>query len=639
MCGICGFVGIPDDGSLLAAMTACLVHRGPDSDGYFREGDAGLGMRRLKIIDLAGGDQPIANEDGSLLIVYNGEIYNYRELREGLLQRGHQLRTHSDTEVILHLFEEEGPACLHRLNGMFAIAIWNRDRRSLFLARDRLGIKPLYYVELGHRLLFASEVKALQRFDGFLPAVNPAAIDAYLSLRYVPGPGGMLSELRKLPAGHFLVAEAGTTRLESWWQPECYAGPFPGSDAEYLDGFAAQLERSVRMRLISEVPLGAYLSGGVDSQTITALMARELSEPVRTFTVGFDFRHDEPNEAAEAARLLGAVHTEVRCRAGDVALLPEIIYHLDEPLGDPIVIPMYQLAREAKRAVTVILAGEGADELLGGYLFHRALLTAEGLASVIPHGMRRYLLAPAVRALPARLLSLAFDYPATLGSRGKQKVADFLELLDPTELEPTWRHLISLFDRRDTTELYTADFQAALAASRPPIPPVKQFPDGTPYLNRILDLQFAHWLPDDILAKQDKLSMASGVEVRVPFLDHQLVEYALRLPPRLKIARRDNKIILRRAAARYLSPRAARRRKIPFYVPFERFMADPAFQEMLADCLSERAVRERGLFRPQAVAQLRARTHAGEFIFAKQLFSLVALELWFRMAVDRHGRA
>ena len=638
MCGICGFVGLGDDGTLLRAMTDRIVHRGPDSDGYFRGDGVGLGMRRLKIIDVAGGDQPITNEDDSLVIIFNGEIYNYQPLREELLRRGHKLKTKSDTEVVLRLFQDEGPACLDRFNGMFAIAIWDTRRRRLFLARDRLGVKPLYYVDLGGRFLFGSEFKSILRYDGFTPTVDPTGVDQYLALRYVPGPGGMFRELRKLPAGHFMFVEGGGCHLERWWQPQCHAGPFPGTDEEYLEGFAAHFERSVRLRLISEVPLGTYLSGGVDSQTITAVMARQVSTPVRTFTVGFDFQHDELGAAAETAKLLGTDHTEVRCRAADIGLLPKIVWHMDEPLGDPIVIPMYQLAHEAKRAVTVILAGEGADEVLGGYLFHRALLTGRRLASMTPRALRQHVLAPLVRALPSAMLDPWFDYPAALGTRGKQKVADFLELLGPEQLPEAWRHLISLFDPRDTAELYTPGLQAALAAARPArVARNGGVPDGAPWLNRIIDLQFDHWLPDDILTKQDKMSMASGVEVRVPFLDYELVEYALRLPPRLKIQGKTTKAILRRFAARYLPSPAAQRPKVPFYVPFENFIGHAAFQEMLADCLSERVVRERGLFRPDAIARLRERTHAGEFIFAKQVFSLVTLELWYRMAVDRRG--
>ena len=636
MCGICGYLGLAEDG-LLQRMTDCITHRGPDEEGAFQAEGVGLGMRRLSIIDVAGGHQPIENEDGSLVIVFNGEIYNYRPLREELLAKGHRFRTHSDTEVILHLYEELGPACLERLNGMWGLAIYDKRRRRLFVARDRLGVKPFYYLHLGDRFLFASEFKALLQYQGWQPTLDPRGVHDYLALRFVPGPGGMFHELRKLPAAHYAIIEAGKVTLTRYWQPELYAGPYPRSEQEYLDEFAEQFERSVRMRLISEVPLGAYLSGGVDSGTIVAVMAKFLDQPVRTFTVGFDFQHDELADARATAEGLGCRHTEIACRAEDIELLPRIVWHLDEPLGDPIVIPMYQLAHEAKKQVTVILAGEGADETLGGYLFQRALLAGHRLAAAVPAPVRRSVLAPALALAPASLLNLAFDYPATLGQRGKLKVLDFLNLLEPAQLPQAFRHLISLFDERDTRELYSDGFRGGLAAQlAAPLQPANGH--EAPYLNRIIDLQFPDWLPEDILMKQDKMSMASGIEARVPFLDYQLVEFALRLPPKLKLRGRTTKYLLRTYAARYLPPAAAGRRKMPFYVPLERFLGHGRFREMVEDTLSERVVRERGLFQPAAVAKLRTALDHGEFLFAKQVFSLVMLELWFRMAVDRRGR-
>ncbi|HSA55899.1 MAG TPA: asparagine synthase (glutamine-hydrolyzing), partial [Gemmatimonadaceae bacterium] len=533
MCGIAGFVGLSEAG-LIERMTGTLRHRGPDDDGHFVEDDVALGMRRLSIIDVAGGQQPITNEDGSLVIVFNGEIYNYRELRRELLARGHRLRTESDTEVVLHLFEDEGPDCLQRLNGMWGLAIWDRRRRRLFLARDRLGVKPLYYLASGSRLLFASELKALHAYAGWSPVVDPAAVHQYLALRYVPGPGSLLCGVRKLPAACWAMWEHGRLDVRRYWTPEPYEGPFAASDAEYLEGFAAEFERSVRMRLVSEVPLGAYLSAGVDSSTIVAAMSRLSGEPVRTFTVGFGYDQDELADAAATARRLACAHTEVSWRAQDVELLPRIIWHLDEPVGDPIVIPMYQLAREAKKHVTVILAGEGADELLGGYLFHRVLLQSQQAARLLPHFIRQGVVRPALRAMPAAVLNLAFDYPASLGARGKQKVIDFVDYMDPARLPQAYRYLISLFDERDTQELYTDEFRSRLQAANG-VQPARTAGPNVPLLNRIIDLQFDHWLPDDILTKQDKVSMASGIEVRVPFLDYQLVEYALRLPPRMKI--------------------------------------------------------------------------------------------------------
>ncbi|HWP48961.1 MAG TPA: asparagine synthase (glutamine-hydrolyzing) [Candidatus Limnocylindrales bacterium] len=645
MCGLCGYVGIKEEG-LLESMTEALRHRGPDSVGYFKADGVGLGHRRLSIIDVAGGHQPMENEDGSLVLVYNGEIYNYQPLREELLRRGHIFRTKSDSEVILHLYEESGPECLQRLNGIFAIAIYDKKKRQLFLARDRFGVKPLYYLHLpGRCFLFASEFKSILRYKGFEPTLNPQAIHEYLTLRYVPGPGGMFTELRKLPAAHYAIVQNGQVTLKQYWQPELFGGPFKGTEEEYLEGFAEHFERSVRMQLISEVPLGVYLSGGLDSSAITAVTARLVSKPVRTFTVGFNYEHDELAEAAETARLLGCEHTEIACRISDIELLPKIIYHLDEPIGDPIVIPMYQLAREAKRQVTVILAGEGADEILGGYLFHKALLAGHQMTRIIPGPIRRALLPPVLSMIPAGLLNLAFSYPASLGRRGKLKVLDFLNLLEPWQLPEAYSHLISLFDARDTVELYTEDFKKSIPFFPKTPDRAKPFSERdlevldspAPYLNRIIHLQFSHWLPDDILMKQDKMSMAHGIEARVPFLDHELVEYVLRLPPWLKIRLGKSKYILRQYARRILPKKITSRRKMPFYVPIEKYFSEPKFQELMYDTLSERSIRIRGILRPEAVSKLRQAMHRGEFVFVKQVFSLIVLELWFRIAVDRQG--
>jgi asparagine synthase (glutamine-hydrolysing) len=449
----------------------------------------------------------------------------------------------------------------------------------------------------------------------------------------------MFREVQKLPAAHYAIVEDGRVTLSRYWQPELYGGPFERTDDEYLEGFAERFERSVRRRMISEVPLGAYLSGGLDSSAIVAEMARQTGQPVRTFTVGFDYEHDELAQAAATAQRLGCRHTEIECRPADIELLPKIVWHLDEPLGDPIVIPMYQLAREAKKHVSVILAGEGADEILGGYLFHKALLLGNRMARVVPGFLRRGLLAPALAATPASWINMAFDYPAALGQRGKQKLLDFLDLVEPRQLPQAYRHLISLFDERDTRDLYTDEFRASLNAARALDDEGGGATHAAPDLNRIVDLQFAHWLPDDILTKQDKMSMAHAIEARVPFLDHELVEYALRLPPRLKIRRGKSKVILRRYARRRLPQAVVKRRKMPFYVPLEKQFSEPAFQDMIDDTLGDRSVRQRGIVRPEAVARLRQAMKHGEFIHVKQIFSLVTLELWMRMAVDRRAAA
>jgi asparagine synthase (glutamine-hydrolysing) len=637
MCGICGYVGFAENG-LIESMTAALTHRGPDSAGYFQTADVALGHRRLSIIDVAGGQQPMENEDNSLVLICNGEIYNFQPLREELLTRGHRFRTKSDAEVILHLFEEMGPECLQRLNGIFAIAIYDKNKRQLFLARDRLGVKPLYYADLPGRFLFASESKSILRDRSFTPTLNPQAVHQYLSLRYVPGPSGMFKEIQKLPAAHYATIRNGDLQIKRYWQPELFCGPYERSEAEYLEGFADHFERAIRRQMISEVPLGAYLSGGLDSSAIVAVMSKLVDKKVRTFTVGFDYEHDELTAAAETAKFLNCEHTEIVCHSSDLTLLPQIVYHLDEPIGDPIVIPMYQLAREAKKQVTVILAGEGADETLGGYLFHKALLMGHQVDRFVPQLVRQVLLSPALSITPAALLNLAFSYPAELGQRGKLKVLDFFNLLEPQQLDDAYLHLISLFDERDTKDLYTEDFRRSI---NPRLFPANGHPpfNTAPYLNRILHLQFPHWLPDDILMKQDKMSMAHAVEARVPYLDHELVEYALRLPPSLKIRGGKSKYVLRRYAERILPKRVSSRRKMPFYVPIEKFLSEPSFQDLLDETLSDHSVRARGILRPEAVAKLRMAMHRREFVFVKQIFSLIVLELWFRMAIDRRAVA
>ncbi len=636
MCGICGYTGFRDE-RLLEAMTTSLRHRGPDSFGYLRHENVGLGHARLSIIDVAGGQQPIENEDGSLAVIQNGEFYNFRELREELQARGHRFRTQSDAEVILHLYEEIGPECVKRLIGMFAVVIYDKRKGELFIARDRVGIKPLYYVELPGKFLFASEFKAILRCDEVRTTLDYRAVHDYLALRYVPGPGGMFRELRKFPAGHSGMVRNGKLTLTRYWEPELFSGPFPRSEAEYVEGFAERFETSIRRRLISEVPLGAYLSGGLDSGTIVAAMTKLVSEPIRTFTVGFDYEQDELAQAAETARILGCQHTEVACRPADIELLPKITWHLDEPLGDPIVIPMYQLAREAKKSVTVVLSGEGADEILGGYVFHKALLRGHQMARLIPAWLRQKVLPGLMNLIPARAFNLAFDYPAALGERGKQKVLDFVPLTGLNALPQAYRHLISLFDDRDTPSLYSPHFAQALRSSAPAPNRTLRADARIPFLNQALHLQFDHWLADDILTKQDKMSMAHGIEARVPFLDHELIEYVMRVPPRLKVHRGDTKVLLRKYAARMLPAAITARRKMPFYVPLHKHFREPAFAQMMADTLSDDAVRNRGLFRPEAIQKLRRSLHAGEFVYLKQVFSLMMLELWFRMAVDRRG--
>lgn len=635
MCGICGYLGIDDD-ALIARMTQTLVHRGPDDVGYYRDGDMALGHRRLKVIDLEGGRQPMQNRDQSLVLVFNGEIYNYSEIRDTLQQHGHTFQTASDTEVLLQAYEAYGADALEKLNGMFAFAVYDRAAGSLFLARDRVGIKPLYYLALPGCFLFASEAKALLCHRSWSPSINARAIHDYLALRYVPGDRSVIHEIRRLPAGHYLTYRDGRIEIQKYWEVPQDDRPDDRRDEECLEELSELMARSVKRRMISDVPFGAYLSGGLDSSTIVGAMAGMVSEPIKTFAVGFDYEHDELNEAAATAKFFGCDHHEIACRAEDVSLLPEIVYHLDEPMGDAIIIPMFQLSREAKRHVTVILTGEGADEIFGGYLFHKVMQLGESYRRGVPRALRDGLIAPLLSAVPASLMNMAFRYPAQLGQRGKQKALDYLHLLDPARMGEAYRHLISLFDKRDLSDLYTSDFRALLREQDSDRDGLGQ--EGAPHrrahLDRLLSLQFDHWLPDNMLLRQDKTGMAHSIEGRVPFLDHELIEFALKLPTRMKIRRMTGKYLLRRYAAGFLPPKVAHRKKMPFYVPVENYFEHPEFRKLMDDVLGEDAVRRRGIFRPEAVERLRGMMHKREFLFVKQVFSLIVLELWFRTFCD-----
>ncbi|MGE0622641.1 MAG: asparagine synthase (glutamine-hydrolyzing) [Pseudomonadales bacterium] len=630
MCGICGFTGAQPAG-LLNNMMDLLAHRGPDDRGSFENDRVSLGHLRLSIIDLANGHQPMVSEDGKLSIVFNGEIYNYREIREDLRKLGHVFRTASDTEVLLHAYRRWGSDALRRFNGMFAFSIWDAERNELFLARDRVGIKPLYYLELNGELLFASETKALLAHPGWSRTINPHHIDDYLRYRYLPGSSGMFDGCRRLPPGHFMTFRNGRTTIQKYWSPPVNTQSPVRTADEWLDGLREVLERSVRRRLITDVSFGAYLSGGVDSSVITAMMANITQAPVETFSVGFDYEHDELTLAAETARRLGCHHHQVECRAEDMALLPEVVFYSDEPLGDAISIPMYKLSEAAKKAVTVILTGEGADEIFAGYLFHKVIHGGH-LYRKVPRLIRNGLVNPLARAVPASLMNMLFRYPADLGERGKQKALDFLKLIDGGSPVGQYHHLISLFDERDLGSIYSSDFVHELSgaeASWVPAVPSAQQP-----FNAMLETQFDHWLPDNMLLRQDKMSMAHAIEGRVPFLDHEVIEFAYQLPENLRLRGLTGKHLLRQYARSLLPAPTAQRRKMPFYVPVEGYFQHRVFQDMVNDLLSDESTANRGIFDVSAIRRLREQMHHGEFMFVKQVFSIMCLETWYRVFVD-----
>ena len=631
MCGIFGFVGF-DDPDLLRRMGTALAHRGPDGEGYYRCGPVSLGMRRLSIIDLAGGDQPIYNEDRSIAVCYNGEIYNYVELAEELRARGHRFETRSDTEVLVHGYEEWGEGLLDRLNGMFAFALYDQRREELFLARDRAGQKPLYYTRANGHFLFASEIKALLESPRVERRPHLPAIDSYLTLRYVPQPETLFAGIHVLPAAHSLrLGRAGMTVRRYWAVPE-RTGPYR-TQPEYEEELAELFDHAVRLTLRSDVPVGAYLSGGIDSSLVVAA-ARPHVRDLNTFSIGFGSPIDETGQARELAGRLGCTHHEVQCRPSDFEALPRALWHLERPIGDALILAYYKLAEATGRQVKVVLSGEGADELFAGYSFHKILTWTERWHGMVPAFVTRRLLAPMIDAAPVDLLDRFFVYPAHLGRKGRRKTADFLRHYSRRTLNQNYVALRALFDHGERQELYTEAFRetatdAWLRAESPSAAP------AAPFLDRLLRLQFNDWLQDNLLLRQDKNTMAHSLELRCPFLDHRLIEFAFGLPPSLKVHGLTDKYLERRLGRRLLPPENVTRSKNPFYFPVEFFRDHREVERLIALTLDPARVRRRGYFDPGAVARLLGQMPQGEFLVVKQVMALVILELWHMIFIDR----
>jgi len=625
MCGICGLLslrGEPVDRAALERMNEALVHRGPDSAGMFVDGPLGLAMRRLAIIDLAGGDQPIGNEDGSVQVVQNGEIYNYRELRQELERRGHRFRTQSDTETLVHLYEDHGPRFVERLRGMFALALWDRKRRRLVLARDRFGIKPLYYSVGGGTLSFASELKALLRQPGFSREIDLDAVEAYLALNWIPAPLTVFRDARKLAAGHVLVWEEEGVGRQPWL--ERYARPRPASasdlrrddERELADELRARLRDSVRAHLVADVPVGVLLSGGIDSSTLAALAALESTAPVSTFSIGFEeSSFDERASARLVAQRYGTDHHELVLRPDAVELLPAIATAFDEPFADASAVPTYLVSRLARASVKVALSGEGGDELFGGYYTYVADTIAPRVGPLAVR-LRRL-----VERLPSSSAQASFDYKAKRFVRGAA--------LPPVERHHAWK------------EIFSPDARAELLARgrRGSLDPVDLFraryaeTEGAEPLARLLDVDLGFYLVDDLLVKTDRASMAHSLEARVPFLDGVVADFALALPDDLKVRGFAKKRLLRRAVAPLLPREIVAGKKRGFSIPAAAWLRGE-LEPFAREVLSADALRRQDFFEPSAVAgMLDAHVSAREDL-SRQLWSLLVFSLWFEHYVE-----
>lgn len=627
MCGIVGIVkngGRAVDRVILENMNRAIVHRGPDDDGFYINENVGLAMRRLSIIDLAGGKQPIHNADRTKWIVFNGEIYNYRELRADLEKRGAALYTNSDTEVIVHLYDRLGPECLEHLRGMFAIAIWDTEEKSLFLARDRVGKKPLLY---SHRpngdLIFGSEFGALLAYPEISRSVDYEAIDAYLSYLCVPAPMTAFEQIRKLEPGHWLKWKDGQIETHRYWLPD-FSRKIKISEEEAIEETTRILRESTRLRMISEVPLGAFLSGGVDSSTVAALMARESSSPVKTFSIGFEEQdYSELKYARRVAEHIGAEYNEFIVRPDALEVLPTLVEHYGEPYADSSAIPTYYVARETRKYVTVALNGDGGDESFAGYERYAAMRIAEDYMR-IPAPLRKFLVEKTIGLFPASNLK-------------RSRVRDAKRFIQAAGLPKIERYFrwVSTFNRDAKKELYTDDFLRITGSLRASDFLERWFAkaNGSGILDAALLTDQMTYLPNDLLVKVDIAAMANSLEARSPFLDHKLIEFAASLPEGLKMRRFETKSLLKKAAARLVPPEVVYRRKMGFGVPVGDWFRGGMKEFVREILLSEKAL-QRGIIHPEAMRRYVDEHTEARNDHAFQIWTLLMLELWFQRFID-----
>jgi asparagine synthase (glutamine-hydrolysing) len=632
MCGICGLLLFDADGEaqrpVIEAMNRTMVHRGPDDDGFYVSGPVGLAMRRLSIIDLDGGRQPISNEDQSVWVVYNGEIYNYPDLKSDLEARGHVFRSRSDTEVIVHLYEELGEDCVNELSGMFAFALWDAKRRRLVLARDRLGIKPLFYShEEGRRLVFGSEIKALVPAGVSLEFDYQGLYD-YLSLMYIPTPSTAYREIKKLPPGTVLVCDSTGPRLRQYWDlplPDAGEEPAPPPDCEHavLD----LIRDAVQRHMIADVPIGALLSGGLDSTTVTAVMARKLGIPVKTFTMGFRHKsYDESEEARVVAATLGTEHFEEILDPSVVPRLTQCFDSFDEPFADYSAIPTFLVSALARQKVKVVLTGDGGDEVFAGYPTHTAYRVAR-MYTKIPKFIRDNVIAPLVRALPTSMERISLDYKAKRFVTGAEL---------PMEQGHYWWKVI--FDEEQKQKLCAPDwvkmglepgfhaFEGHFHKARRAHP-----------LNRLLYVDTKTFLLDDNLTKVDRMTMANSLEARVPLLDYKLVEQIAVLPPPLKSRGLQTKILLRKAVKDLLPPKIRRGAKKGFTPPLPHWIKDE-LKTFFSDALSREKINAGGLLNPDYCRALLADHVNGVVDNNRRIWTMVALVRWLEHGPHAEAR-
>jgi asparagine synthase (glutamine-hydrolysing) len=626
MCGIAGTLLFDPQSAVatdaLLRMTRVIAHRGPDDEGVWANGPVGLGTRRLAIIDLSErGHQPMSNEDGSIWITFNGEIYNFQELRAELLAKGHAFRSNTDTETIVHLYEEEGIAAIKRLRGMFAFALWDGRTKTLFLGRDRMGKKPLFYYHDDNRLVFGSEIKCLLQ-AGVAASPDPEAIDHYLTFGYVPAPWSAFQGIRKLPPAHYLEVRRGSVAAKRYWTLE-YEPKNGGAEGQLLEQLSDLLTESTRLRMISDVPLGVLLSGGLDSSAVVATMRKLTSGSLKTFSIGFDHpEYDELEYARQVARRFETDHHELIVRPDAIAMVPRLAWHYNEPFADSSAVPSFVVSELARRSVTVALNGDGGDETWLGYDRYAAA-AAVARFDWVPTGARRALAAAAGLLPPGHPKSTVYRV-RRLGT-GLART--------PVEQYASW---ITVFDDRAKRDLYSADFRARLSgpSSFQIYQDALDASDASTLVEAIAHADIQTYLPDDLLVKMDIASMAHSLEMRSPLLDHHMVEFSARLPVRMKLRGYTQKYLLRQLMKDVLPAPVLSRRKMGFGVPIDRWFRGD-LKEMAYDLLLDSRATSRGYFRPDAVRRYLDEHVSGLTHHHPRLWSLLMLEVWHRLFIDQ----
>jgi asparagine synthase (glutamine-hydrolysing) len=632
MCGIVGIVnkkGQPVDQEVLGRMSDSILHRGPDEEGMYLNGNVGLAMRRLAIIDLKGGQQPIHNEDKTAFIVFNGEIYNYTELKKQLTELGHQFYTNSDTEAIIHAYEEFGTDCPKYLRGMFAFAIWDKRTESLFIARDRVGKKPLLYSLLGNQFVFASEFSAILLHPSVSRDIDPVAIDQYLGLMYVPSPLTVYKSIKKLEPGHWLLLDKdGTLKTKRYWFPE-FTSKIKVDENQAGERLLELLEDAVKVRLMSEVPLGAFLSGGIDSSAVVALMSKQSSHPVKTFSIGFEEQDfSELHHARNVARHLGTEHHEFVVRPDALEVLPRLIEHYGEPYADSSAIPTYYVSRETRNHVTVALNGDGGDECFAGYERYIGMSLADKL---------KYIPRPLLSSLSQGLMKIL---PSN--SRYRSRVTSLKRFLSAAELTDEERYFkwIAVIDNEQKEQLYTDTFRREIRSESDLIGLTPWFNhakrEGLGIVDTVLLADTMTYLPNDLLVKVDIASMSVSLEARSPFLDHKMIEFAASLPSSLKLKGLTSKYLLKRVLKGMLPDEILHRRKMGFGVPIAHWLRSDMKAFVKDVLLSEKSFK-RGIFKPEIISHIVKEHLAGNKDYSKQLWAMLMLELWYTKFIDSHS--